>query len=185
MSTILIIRDMTDPEGRRLIPPRVQDPFRHKPVWAAYKFSKGFQYAEARNSEFSELTAAKATADALNINRGGVEDCYFKVYRLVPPEYTVRSCAGWRAPAAVEWCASSSAIRCCLLTRSEYISAMERVMVAASPEGWRVSASLDARIATVSTSALGLPSSAAETAPATAAAAQTAICPPWVGIAHS
>src|ERR1022692_2478111 len=75
---------MTDPEGRKLIPPRVQDPFRHKPVWAAYKFSKGFQYAEARSSEFSELTAAKATADALNINRGAGEEHYFKVYRVVP-----------------------------------------------------------------------------------------------------
>jgi hypothetical protein len=85
MSNILIIRDMTDPEGRKLIPPRIPDQFRHKPVWAAYKFWGGFQQAAVRSSEFSELTAAKATADALNINRGGVEDCYFKVYRLAAP----------------------------------------------------------------------------------------------------
>jgi hypothetical protein len=85
MSNFLIVMDMTDPEGHKLIPPRVQDPFRHKPVWAAYKFSKGFQHAEARSSEFSELTAAKATADALNINRGGTGDYYFKVYRMAAP----------------------------------------------------------------------------------------------------
>ena len=42
MNNDLIIMDRTDPEGRELIPPRGHDPFRRKPVWAAYKFrSKG------------------------------------------------------------------------------------------------------------------------------------------------
>jgi len=75
----------TDPEGRELIPPRIVDPFRHKPVWAAYKFRRGFQRAEPLSSEFSDLATAKAAVDALNSNRPAGESYYFfKVYRLAP-----------------------------------------------------------------------------------------------------
>jgi hypothetical protein len=84
MSNIPVIMDMTDPDGRELIPPRVHDHFRHKPVWAAYKFRKGLPCAEARSSEFLDLAAAKATVDALNICRGAGEEHYFKVYYVVP-----------------------------------------------------------------------------------------------------
>jgi hypothetical protein len=73
---------MTDPDGHELIPPRIPDPLRHKPVWAAYKFRKDLHCAEARSSEFLDLATAKATADALNSNRGAGEGYCFKIYRV-------------------------------------------------------------------------------------------------------
>jgi hypothetical protein len=76
--------EMTDPEGRKLILPRNPDPLRHKAVWAAYKFRKDLRRAEARSSEFVDLTAAKATADALNSGRAASKDHYFKVCRVAP-----------------------------------------------------------------------------------------------------
>jgi hypothetical protein len=60
------------------------DAFRHKPVWAAYRFRKGFHRADARGSEFSDLAAARAAADALNGNRGAGVGYYFKVCRVAP-----------------------------------------------------------------------------------------------------
>jgi len=76
---------MTDPEGQRLIPPRINDQLRHKAVWAVYKFRQGLQSAEARSSEFLGLAAAKAMADTLNSSRAGGEGYYFKACRAVPP----------------------------------------------------------------------------------------------------
>jgi hypothetical protein len=75
---------MTDPEGQRLTPPRINDQLRHKAVWAVYKFRGGLLRAEARNSEFLALAAAKAMADALNSSRAGGEGYYFKACRVVP-----------------------------------------------------------------------------------------------------
>jgi hypothetical protein len=75
---------MTDPEGRKLILPRISDSLRHKAVWAVYKFRKDLHCAEARSSEFVDLTAAKATADALNSSRDPAKDYYFKVCRVAP-----------------------------------------------------------------------------------------------------
>lgn len=72
--------DITDPEGRELIPPRVVDRFRHRPVWATYKFRRGCQRAEARCSGFLDLASAKAAVDELNGNRAE-ESHYFKVCR--------------------------------------------------------------------------------------------------------
>jgi len=85
LTKTLTTKNMTDPEGRKLIPARVQDPFRHKPVWAAYKSSRGSQYAEARSSEFLDLAVAKTTVDALNSKRATGEGYYFKVYRVAAP----------------------------------------------------------------------------------------------------
>jgi len=86
MIKALINIDITDPEGRELIPPRTFDPFRRKPVWAVYRFQEGFWCAEARSSEFLDLAAAKAVVDVLNSNRGAGEGRYFKVYRVATPE---------------------------------------------------------------------------------------------------
>jgi len=85
MIKALINIDMTDPDGRELIPPRSFDPFRYKPVWAVYRFKQGFQCAQARSSEVLDLATAKATADALNSNRSAGEGCYFKIYRVGAP----------------------------------------------------------------------------------------------------
>jgi hypothetical protein len=76
--------NMTDPEGRRLIMPRNPDSLRNKTVWAVYKFRGGFPRADARSTEFVDLTAAKATADALNSGRGAIKDYYFKACRVAP-----------------------------------------------------------------------------------------------------
>ena len=75
---------MTDPEGKKLIPPRINDQLRHKAVWAVYKFRQGLLSAEARSSEFVGLAAAKAMADALNNSRVGGEGYYFKACRVAP-----------------------------------------------------------------------------------------------------
>ena len=80
---------MTDPEGRELIPPRIVDPLRHKPVWAAYKFRRGSQRSECR--QFGVLRSRDGEGDGRcpQSNRPADErDCFFKVYRLAaqPPE---------------------------------------------------------------------------------------------------
>jgi hypothetical protein len=74
---------MTDPEGLKLVPPRLHEPLRHKPVWATYKLRKGLLRAEARCSEFSDLAKAKAIVDALNSSRAEGEGYYFKVCRVM------------------------------------------------------------------------------------------------------
>lgn len=74
---------MTDAEGRKLIPTWGSDPFRHKPVWAAFKFRRDRQRAETRSSEFSDLATAKSAVDTLNSNRPtGENSHFFKVYRF-------------------------------------------------------------------------------------------------------
>ena len=79
--------EMNDDEGRRLVSARVNDPFRRKPVWAAYKIRRGLQGAVSRNSPFVDLATARATADSLNSHREMEEEHYFKVYRAdVPSE---------------------------------------------------------------------------------------------------
>lgn len=71
---------MKDPQGHILIPPRVHDVLRHKPVWAVYKLSREIHPIAIPQSDPSDLLTAKATLDMLNANRG--VDHYFKVYRV-------------------------------------------------------------------------------------------------------
>ena len=72
-----------DDEGRVLVPPRIQDPLRHKAVWAVYRVPRGAPPIGARHSALSDLATAKAAADALNAERGvDGSSHYFKVYRV-------------------------------------------------------------------------------------------------------
>jgi hypothetical protein len=74
-----------DDESRILMPPRIQDPLRHKPVWAVYKVPRGAPPIGTRHSALSDLATAKAAADALNAERGGAGSShYFKVFRAIP-----------------------------------------------------------------------------------------------------
>ena len=76
-----------DDESRALMPPRIQDPLRHKPVWAVYQVPRDAPQVVAPHSALSDLAKAKAAADALNAERGGAgSDHYFKVYRAAKPE---------------------------------------------------------------------------------------------------
>ena len=79
------IIDMTDPEGRPLLPAKSNGPFRQRAVWAVYKIHTSRNFAEARNSDFVNLATAKARADALNRSRMAGEPYYFKPYRLAAP----------------------------------------------------------------------------------------------------
>jgi hypothetical protein len=75
----------TDPEGRALVPTRGRDPFRHKEVWAVYKFRGTSGAAESRDSGFLAMAAAKEMADNLNRELQNDHTYYFRVYRLAEP----------------------------------------------------------------------------------------------------
>jgi hypothetical protein len=73
---------MTDPEGHPLVSARqINDPLRHKPVWAVYKIRRDGTAAESRHSDFVLMAIAKATSDAFNASRLPEETWYFSVYR--------------------------------------------------------------------------------------------------------
>jgi hypothetical protein len=80
MSFIHPERYMTDTEGHSLIACRNQDSFHQKPVWAVYKVRVGSSTVETRICDFVDLATAKATADALNLDRDKIY--YFRVLRL-------------------------------------------------------------------------------------------------------
>lgn len=83
MSTVIPIEDeRTDPSGRPLVAARRHDVFRHREVWAVYRFPPACRAAEARCSEFLSVTMAKETADDLNRARTSGQTHYFRVYRL-------------------------------------------------------------------------------------------------------
>jgi hypothetical protein len=79
MSFIHPERYMTDTEGLPLVACRSHDSFHRRPVWAVYKVRVGHSTVEARICDFVDLTTAKATADALNLDRGKIH--YFRVLR--------------------------------------------------------------------------------------------------------
>ena len=74
--------DRTDPEGRPLVPSRRNDAFRHRQVWAVYKFQAACRSAESRHSGFVGISSATEAADDLNRTRAAGETHYFRVYRL-------------------------------------------------------------------------------------------------------
>jgi hypothetical protein len=74
--------DRTDPDGRTLVPSGHHDTFRHRQVWAVYKFYGACRSAESRHSEFVGMASAKETADELNRTRTAGDTYYFRVYRL-------------------------------------------------------------------------------------------------------
>jgi hypothetical protein len=83
MSTVIPIEnERTDPDGRSLVAARHHDAFRHRDVWAVYRFPPACRTAEARCSEFVSVTQAKEAADDLNRTRAQGETHYFRVYRL-------------------------------------------------------------------------------------------------------
>src|SRR5690242_6777739 len=83
MSTVITIEnERTDPEGHPLVPARPRDIFRHKRVWAVYRFQPACRNADARCSEFVTVTMAKGAADQLNRTREDGAVHYFRVYRL-------------------------------------------------------------------------------------------------------
>jgi hypothetical protein len=81
----IIIEQIADPDGRPLGTCRINDPLRHKPVWAVYKIRPGSRSAESRNSDFVVLAHARTIADELNRTRGEGEIRYFRAYRLIVP----------------------------------------------------------------------------------------------------
>ena len=84
MSTVIPNEDeRSDPHGRPLVPARRRrDVFRHRDVWAVYRFPQVGQTAEARCSEFLSVTLATEVADDLNRARTNGQTHYFRVYRL-------------------------------------------------------------------------------------------------------
>ena len=82
--------DRTDPDGRPLVPSRRNDAFRHRQVWAVYKFQATCRSAESRHSGFVGMASAKEAADDLNRGRTTGETRYFRVYRLA--DQFSRSC---------------------------------------------------------------------------------------------
>lgn len=83
MSTVIPIEnERTDPDGWPLVPARRHDVFRHRDVWAVYRFPPACRTAEARCSEFISVTMAKDAADDLNRARTNGQTHYFRVYRL-------------------------------------------------------------------------------------------------------
>lgn len=83
MSTVIPIEDeRTDPNGCPLVPARRHDVFRHRDVWAVYRFPPACRTAEARCSEFVSVAMAKDAADDLNRTRTAGETHYYRVYRL-------------------------------------------------------------------------------------------------------
>jgi hypothetical protein len=74
--------DRTDPDGRPLVPSRRNDTFRHRQVWAVYKFRSSCLSAESRHSGFVGIACAKGAADDLNRRRTVGETHYFRAYRL-------------------------------------------------------------------------------------------------------
>src|SRR5690242_18004521 len=83
MSTVIPIEgERTDPHGRPLVPARRHYVFRHRDVWAVYRFPPSCRTAEARCSEFLSITLATEAADSLNRTRTNGQHHYFRVYRL-------------------------------------------------------------------------------------------------------
>jgi hypothetical protein len=83
MSTVIPIEgERSDPQGRPLVPARRYDVFRHRDVWAVYRFPPACRFAEARCSEFLNVRLATEAADDLNRARAIGQTHYFRVYRL-------------------------------------------------------------------------------------------------------
>jgi hypothetical protein len=82
MSTVIPIeKERMDPEGNLLVPARPYDTFRHRVVWAVYRFPPECGRADARCSKFIGIAEAKRAADDLNRSRSAGQAHYYRVYR--------------------------------------------------------------------------------------------------------